>query len=135
MKKLMVLLIAAFAISCQNTPAEKTVQQSALAKLKPENAAYKTEVAKLINDNPGEYTVTFNHYHKNGSQAYLNVTVEGNNISVTEDVLLKTNEPKVITAHEGKGYGGAQLEGLKVTVDETGPKPVLVYQSVTAIAD
>lgn len=135
MKNITFILLAALALSCQDKPGEKTAQQLAFDKLNPESAEYKTELAKLINEQPDDYEVTFDHFHKKGNRSYIAVNIEGDGLSATEDILLQNDEPKVITEHEGKGYGGAQLEGLKVTVSEADAKPVLLFQSVKDIID
>lgn len=135
MKNITFIFLAALVLSCQDKPGEKTVQQSTLDKHNPESVEYKTKLAELINDKPDTYEVTFDHFHKKGSRSYITVNIEGDGLSATEDILLQNDEPKVITEHEGKGYGGAQLEGLKVTVSEANTKPVLLFQSVKDIID
>lgn len=135
MKKNQLLLLLALTgiFSCGKTECHNT--NPVFESNPPASAPYKKELARLITAaKPGDISFYLKGYTDTDTTDYLLLDVTGKDFCATATVALAGNDAAAGQLREtkGKGYTGAELEGLKV---EAGPEGNLVYNSCDRITD
>lgn len=102
----------------------------------PESGVYQNKLADLIKADDDALSYYIKDYVIQNGHDYLVVTVSGPNILAT--AFIQINDPKGIediVVQRGKGYNGAELEGLKIEVTKVPKGAVFLYKSLENIVD
>jgi hypothetical protein len=114
---LQILITTLFFLSCNKEKSNETFNR-----LKPESYLYKKEVAKIITKSDPNTNYFFEKYYQKNDSEFITVRVETNTSEAFIEVKILEWDTILSTIKEtkGKGYGGAQLKGLKLkTLDDT----------------
>lgn len=104
----------------------------------PASATYKKELLKQINaEGEGNLTYWLKNYEERGGKTFLQFNVQGGNLCAVADVLVKKWDANIAGIKRTKGisYSGAEIKGLRFTVETDLAHTELVYQSLDDIID
>jgi len=102
----------------------------------PDSKEFKNELAKKIKADDGKLTYSFNSFKVKGTMQFINVDIEGVDFHATTAILVENwGKLSQIRENKGVGYSGAQLKGLKLTIEDTSNGAVFKYKDVKEIID
>jgi len=102
----------------------------------PDSKEFKNELARRIKADDGKLTYSFNSFKAKGTMEFIHVDIEGVDFHVTTAVIVENwGKLSQIRKNKGVGYSGAELKGLKLTVEDTSDGAVFKYKDVKEIID
>ena len=131
LKTLALLALISLASCKQEAPENKVFTSN-----EPDSEAYKAELAKKITAG-GNLTYTFDSLEIVGGHGKIHVLVNGDGVDAKAAVAVHEGDA-VITPFlnsKGKGYGGAELKGLKINVHQTDGRTEFIYNGVDEVID
>jgi hypothetical protein len=135
MRNAALIIILSFFMSCDRpecSSSNKILQQYPVA-----SQEYKRELARLIEtSNLDHLGFWFDRYVSNSDGDFMLVNVQGD--SICAFAFLKVENWKGIENirdKQGRGYGGAQLYGLKLHIVKEGANTKFIYDSLERIFD
>lgn len=118
--------------SCQS----KKNQNIIFEKSDPASKAYKDELASKIKANAENLTYTLNRYKEANGQEFLDVDIEGSDFNAVATILVNNwSKFERIKETKGIGYSGAELKGLKLSIEENAEGAILKYRDVKEVID
>jgi len=99
---------------------------------------YQYELAKVLSkSNLEDLNFWLKSYSEKGTDKYLNVSVQGNNICAVAVIKINNIDSKIkgIVDSKGVGYRGAKLENLKFLTLSDKKSTRFIYISLDAIID
>ncbi|WKN45936.1 hypothetical protein [Tunicatimonas pelagia] len=99
---------------------------------------YKKELATQIEENGlTSLSYWFSEYVENDGQEFMKIHIQGDNICAEGFLFVKEWDEKIenIRRVEGKSYRGAELAGLKFSVENREEEVNLIYQKLERIID
>jgi len=120
--------------ACNNV--KDNTSNSVFEKFSPSTKEYKNELATKLKLNPKGLLYTLNKFVENDGKEYLDIKVKGDDFEATGLVLVNNwNKLEGIKRTKGQSYGGAELKGLKLDIQENSSGANLVYNDLEKIVD
>ena len=103
---------------------------------KPELIEYKNEIAELMETDYDKITFWLNHYVKNDKGEFIEIQISGDQICAKAFVRV-TDWTKMegIQKTEGLSFSGAELIGLKFTLEKDSIDSYFLYKDVEKVID
>lgn len=104
----------------------------------PNSKIYKDKLLEQM-DAEGKSNLTYwlKGYVERNGKTYLQFNVQGGNLCAVADVLVNEGDENTegIARTKGMSYSGAEIKGLKFTVEKDSAHTELVYESLDHIID
>lgn len=126
-------LILATLLSCDMPGCQNT--NPVFERNSPDSKEYKQELTKQLRTNKnGNLSYRMDGYIESSDKAYLVIGIVGDSLCAEGHMLVEDWDEslKGIRRTKGMGYIGAELRGLKYSINEDG---ILVYNSLERIID
>lgn len=118
--------------SCKNNEN----QHSVFTRLEPNDKGYKDALARKIAGDTNNVIYILNSYTEDNGKGFLNVNIEGSDFKATGIILVDNwNKLEKIKETKGLGYSGAELKGLKLSIEENTNGAILRYKDLKEIVD
>jgi hypothetical protein len=129
-------IISILTASCGRPECENT--NEIFNKHAPESKEYQDELLKQLSqiDN-SRLTYWMETYQENNSSEYISVNIQGNELCAKAILAIRDSKKGIerILKRNGEGYFGAELKGLKFTINQDGAKTEFVFQEVSNVID
>lgn len=120
-------------IACQNKMFDKEL---VFKTYEPTTREYKDKLAQKIQENPNDIRYYFDHFFKKNNQNYMQLKIQGTDFEAIGFVLIANWKGlENIQKTNGKGYNGAELSGLRLTIESNTDGANLIYKKLDSIID
>lgn len=103
---------------------------------KSDQIEYKNEIIKLIESDKGEIEFWFNQYVKKDNGEFIEIQISAYKTCAKAFVrVIDWKKMEGIKMNEGRGYTGAELVGLKFTLEKDSTDTYFLYNNIEKIVD
>jgi hypothetical protein len=129
------ICLLTLALSCNRPPCENT--NSVFRKYSPESQEYKIELSQQLQTTDNrKLSYWFDRSESRNGNEYILVDIRGDGLCAKGHILVNDwSKLEGIKSARGKGYHGAELKNLKISVERDSTEIEFIYQDLGYIID